>query len=31
MLITPELLWKLFMLTGNINAYLAYKEMLSHC
>ncbi|WP_083525108.1 YqzL family protein [Thermotalea metallivorans] len=27
MFATKELFWKLFMLTGNINAYLAYREL----
>ncbi|MTI56465.1 MULTISPECIES: YqzL family protein [Geosporobacter] len=30
MFATAELFWKLFMLTGNINAYLVYKELVTN-
>ncbi|MFZ5967983.1 MAG: YqzL family protein [Bacillota bacterium] len=26
---TAELFWKIFMLTGNIDAYLVYRELLA--
>ncbi|MBS3994852.1 MAG: YqzL family protein [Alkaliphilus sp.] len=30
MFASAELFWKLFMLTGNIDVYLVYKELLTN-
>ncbi|MEW9122046.1 MAG: YqzL family protein [Thermotaleaceae bacterium] len=30
MFATAEVFWRLFMLTGNINAYLVYKELVTN-
>ncbi|WP_243109333.1 YqzL family protein [Anaerophilus nitritogenes] len=30
MLATSEWFWKVFLLTGNIHAYLGYKQMISN-